>query len=150
LIATASEPLSEDQVKTLWALFTGIDTHWRLGLPVNLLRSRWLDMLEARRAEAPDYTGEYANAASVFAALVQSSGLDAAIAKFYGDTKLKSADEAVTRLGHAKFYVGNDFIRCFMACGGFRGFVKQGRNYAGFMGGSRFREWAPVRTRSKP
>lgn len=144
------EPLSETQVATLWALFTGIDAHWQLDLAVDLLRSRWLDMLEARRAEPPDYTAEYINAAAVFDALVAALGKDAAIAKFYGETKVQNIEEALTRLGHAKFFVGNDFIRCFIACGGFRGFVPKGRNYTGFMGGSRFREWSPVRTGPRP
>lgn len=150
MLTDFTDPLSEAQVATLWALFIGIDTHWQLGFAVDLLRSRWLDMLEARRAEAPDYTAEYINAAAVFDALVTALGKDAAIAKFYGQTKVEKAEEARTRLGHAKFFVGNDFIRCFLACGGFRGFVPKGRNYAGFMGGSRFREWPPVRTGSRP
>jgi len=140
------DPLSEEQVATLWALFTGIDTHWQLGFAVDLLRSRWLDMLEARRSEAPDYTAEYVNAAAVFDALVTALGKDAGIAKFYGQTNVQKTEDALTRLGHAKFFVGNDFIRCFIACGGFRGFVPKARNYTGFMGGSRFREWPPVRT----
>lgn len=139
-------PLSEEQVATLWDLFVGIDAHWQLDLRVDLLRSRWLDMLEARRADPPDYTPEYINAAMVFGALMKTLGKDAAIAKFYGQTNVQKSDDALTRLGHAKFFVGNDFIRCFVACGGFRGFVPKGRNYSGFMGGSRFREWPPVRT----
>ena len=150
LITDFVEPLTEAQVATLWALFVGIDTHWHLDFAVDLLRSRWLDMLEARRVEAPDYTAEYSNAAAVFGALVAALGADAAIAKFYGETKIQKIEEAVTRLGHAKFFVGHDFIRCFMACGGFRGFVPKGRNYSGFMGGSRFREWPPVRTGVQP
>lgn len=143
-------PLSEEQTATLWAMFVGIDTHWGLGFAVDLLRSRWLDMLEARRAEPPDYTAEYINAAAVFDALVTAQGMDKAIAKFYGQTNVQKKGEALTRLAHAKFFVGNDFIRCFLACGGFRGFVPEGRNYAGFMGGSRFREWPPVRTGRPP
>ena len=69
-----------------------------------------------------------------------------AINTLYGKTIVTKAADARTRLGHAKFHVANDFIRCFVATGGFRGFVKNARNYTGFMGGSRFREWAPVRT----
>lgn len=63
MLTEFTDPLSEKQIDTLWSMFVGIDTHWRLGFPVNLLRSRWLDMIEARRAEDPDYTAEYANAA---------------------------------------------------------------------------------------
>lgn len=141
-----SAPLSEGQVAILWDLFTGINNHWDLKYSVGLLRSRWLDMLEARRAELPDYTAEYINAAEVFDAMRQALGKEQAIAIFYGETNVQSKNKATTKLAHAKFYVGNDFIRCFIACGGFRGFVEKARNYAGFMGGSRFREWPPVRT----
>lgn len=144
------EPLSEGQVAILWDLFTGIDVHWKLQYPVDLLRSRWLDMIEACRAESPDHTAEYINAALVFDALVTGLGRAGAIDKFFGQTNVQKIDQAVTRLGHAKFFVGNGFIRCFVACGGFRGFVPKGRNYSGFMGGSRFREWAPVRTGPRP
>ncbi len=150
LLTEFDKPLSEEQIARLWALFAGIDTHWQLKFAVDLLRSRWLDMLEARRAEPPDYTAEYINAATVFEALETALGMDAAIRKFYGQTNVQKNDEALTRLGHAKFFVGNDFIRCFIACGGFRGFVPKGRNYTGFMGGSRFREWPPVRTEAGP
>jgi hypothetical protein len=146
MLTEFTDPLSEKQIDTLWLMFVGIDTHWRLGFPVNLLRSRWLDMIEARRAEDPDYTAEYANAAAVFEAMGGALGGEATIDKFYHQTKILKVEDAVTRLGHAKFFVGNDFIRCFIACGGFRGFVPKARNYTGFMGGSRFREWPPVRT----
>lgn len=150
LLTEFDVPLSEAQVASLWALFVGIDTHWQLGFATDLVRSRWLDMLEARRAEAPDYTAEYINAAAVFDAMAAALGEDAAIAKFYDQTIVEKIDQALTRLTHAKFFVGNDFIRCFIACGGFRGFVPKARNYTGFMGGSRFREWAPVRTVARP
>ena len=78
--------------------------------------------------------------------MVGALGEDAAIDLLFGKTVVTKPEDAKTRLGHAKFYVANDFIRCFVATGGFRGFVAKARNYTGFMGGSRFREWAPVRT----
>jgi hypothetical protein len=150
MLTEFTDPLSGKQIDTLWSMFVAIDTHWRLGFPVNLLRSRWLDMIEARRGEDPDYTAEYDNAVRVFEAMGDVLGREAAIEKFYLQTKIVKVEEALTRLGHAKFFVGNDFIRCFIACGGFRGFVSKARNYTGFMGGSRFREWPPVRTRPRP
>lgn len=139
-------PLTNEQLDTLWSLFRAIGIHWGLDIEVELFRSRWLDMLEARSAGTPDYRGEYINAADVYAALVRKKGEASAIAKVYQDTVVVKAEEAITRLSHAKLYVANDFIRCFIATGGFRGFVPRARNYTGFMGGSRFREWPPVRT----
>ena len=150
MLADYDAPLSEQQVASLWALFAGIDAHWQLGFAIDMVRSRWLDMIEARRSETPDYTAEYINAATAFDALVTAVGKDQAVGKIYGETIVQKPEQALTRLGHAKFFVGNDFIRCFIACGGFRAFVPKGRNYTGFMGGSRFREWPPVRTSGQP
>jgi hypothetical protein len=143
-------PLSNDEIAKLWSLFTAIADHWKLtDLDVGLFRSRWLDMLEARCSGAPDYRGEYVNAVEVSEALVTALGRETAIDTIYGKTVVTTAAQATTRLGHAKFFVINDFIRCFIACGGFRGFVPHARNYSGFMGGSRFREWTSVRTRNR-
>jgi hypothetical protein len=146
MIEPSGEALTEWQVSTLWTMFAAISQYWELDFAVDLLRSRWLDMIEAQSIGAPDYRGEYANAASVFDAMVKTLGEEEAITLLYGKTIVAKPEDAKTRLGHAKFHVANDFIRCFVATGGFRGFVKNARNYTGFMGGSRFREWAPVRT----
>lgn len=142
-------PLSSEQLDTLWTLFRAIGVHWHLDIEVELLRSRWLDMLEARSGDTPDYRGEYMNAVDVYTALIRKLGEPSAIVRVYQDTLVIKHEQATTRLRHAKFYVANDFIRCFIATGGFRGFVPKARNYTGFMGGSRFREWPPVRTGSR-
>lgn len=146
MLSSPDNPLSNEQVDMLWNLFRAIGVHWGLNIEVELLRSRWLDMLEARSGNSPDYRGEYINAADVYAALVEKLGEPSANTKVYQDTLVIKPEQANTRLSHAKFYVANDFIRCFVATGGFRGFVPKARNYTGFMGGSRFREWPPVRT----
>lgn len=146
MLSSPGIPLSNEQLDTLWSMFRAIAVHWDLDIEVELLRSRWLDMLEARSTGEPDYRGEYVNAADVYTALVLKLGEPAAIAKVYQDTVVINPAQAATRLGHAKFYVANDFVRCFVVTGGFRGFVPKARNYTGFMGGSRFREWPPVRT----
>lgn len=149
LLTSMSEPLNQGQRDTLWAMFAAIATHWNLDWNVELARSRWLDMVEARESEEPSYRGEYANAAAVYEALVGALGEPAAIERLYQATIVTKPEQATTRLTHAKFYVANDFLRCFVVTGGFRGFVPEARNYTGFMGGSRFREWPPVRTGAK-
>jgi len=146
MIVPSGDALTEWQMATLWAMFVAIPPHWKLDFPINLLHSRWLDMIEAQSAGNSDYRGEYANAASVYDAMVKALGENEAIELLYGKTIVTKPEDAKTRLGHAKYFVVNDFIRCFVATGGFRGFVPKARNYTGFMGGSRFREWAPVRT----
>ena len=139
-------PLNESQMASLWDIFGAVGTHWKLDVAVNLLRSRWLDLIEAKCTSTPDYRAEYANAVVVYEAMVAQLGEEQAITLLYDKTIIAKPEEATTKLLHAKYYVGNEFIRCFVATGGFRGFVKEARNYTGFMGGSRFREWAPVRT----
>lgn len=147
MLSPPNYPLTGAELETLWTMFAAIAVNWRLDdIEVGLFRSRWLDMLEARSAGTPDYRGEYVNAAKVYDALLAKLGPESAIKKVYADTSVTNPDQATTRLRHAKYFVANDFIRCFVATGGFRGFVPEARNYAGFMGGSRFREWAPVRT----
>lgn len=146
MIEPSGDALTEQQMSTLWSMFVAILAHWKLDFAIDLLRSRWLDMIEAQCAGSPDYRGEYANAASVYDAMIKSLGDAGAIELLYGTTIVTKPEDAKTRLGHAKYFVANDFIRCFVATGGFRGFVPKARNYTGFMGGSRFREWAPVRT----
>ena len=115
----------------------------------SLLRSRWLDMLEARSSGAPDYRGEYVNAGCVFAALKKKpGGEDNAITMIYRDTKVTEENQATTRLAHAKHYVANDFIRCFVVTGGFRGFVEGCGKLRGIHGGLALPRMAPRWTRN--
>lgn len=146
MLTSPLAPLTEKQIASLWNIFRAIPVHWQIEFDVVLIRSRWLDMLEARCSGAPNFLPEYSNAAQVHDALIGKLGEAAAIARIFGATTITDSNQALTRIAHAKFYVVNDFIRCFIASGGFRAFVPKARNHAGFMGGSRFREWPPVRT----
>lgn len=138
--------LSEEEMDSLWSLFSAIASYWKDDFAIHLLRSRWRDMVEAYSDGDPSYLAEYRNAAGTYSSLISEFGAEGAMRKFYGETVITKSDEALTRLLHAKFYVGNQFIGCFLAAGGFRAFIPKARNYQGFMGGSRFREWPPVRT----
>jgi hypothetical protein len=146
MLASPLAPLTPEQIESLWEIFCAIPDHWGIKYDVILIRSRWLDMLEARCSGEPNYLPEYAHASQVFDALFAKLGdKKQAAFRIYG-TLVTDRVQADTRMKHAKFYVVNDFIRCFIASGGFRAFVANARNHAGFMGGSRFREWPPVRT----
>ena len=149
MLMALDQPLSGAEVDLLWSMFRSIAIHWETKIDAELMRSRWLDMLEARSSGRSDFRGEYSNAASVWKAMLDKLEEPGARTKLYGDTVVTNVDQATTRLAHVKFYVANDFIRCFVATGGFRGFVPKARNYTGFMGGSRFREWPPIRTGSR-
>jgi len=141
----APRPLTSAEVESLWHLFSAIPTHWSVPFNPNLLRSRWNDMLEARSGPPVDRRSAFINAAAVFEALRQAQAVDP-LKLVFVDTIITKELPGLTRLQHAKLFVVNDFIRCFVAMGGFRAFVPEGRNYGAFLGGSRFREWAPVRT----
>jgi len=146
MLAAGDQPLSGEEVDVLWSLFSAIATHWQVEkIDPELMRSRWLDMLGARSSGQVDFRGEYRHAAEVWKLMVDKLTEPVAITKLFADTVVTKEDQAKSRIAHVKFYVANDFIRCFVAKGGFRGFVENARNYTGFMGGSRFGEWAPVR-----
>lgn len=140
-----ARPLSTTEIDTLWRLFAAIPKQWDVVFNVDLLRSRWNDMIEARSGPPIDKREAYINAAAVFAAL-ESSRTDDCLQLIFVDTVISTAKQNMTRLEHAKLFVVNEFIRCFVTMGGFHAFVREGRNYAAFLGGSRFRDWPPVRT----
>lgn len=147
MLPEGDQPLSNEELDVLWSIFGAIATHWKAEkIDPELMRSRWLDMLEARCSGEENFRGEYRHAVEVWKAMVDKLTEPSAITKLYADTVVVMEDQAKTRIAHVKFYVANDFIRCFVAKGGFRAFVEKARNHSGFMGGSRFREWPPVRT----
>jgi len=137
-------PLKEEELGLLWDLFCAIPTHWGLTFNTQLLRSRWNDMIAVRSSGPPDRRHAFVDAAAVFKALRNQQPEHLKL--IFSDTVVRESKDGMTRLEHAKLFVINDFLRCFVAMGGFRAFVPEGRNYTGFLGGSRFREWAPVRT----
>lgn len=155
MLPASEQPLTNDQLKTLWSVFEGIAEYWELKLNFNfeLVHRRWLDMIQARCSGDPDYSGEYVNAVNVCKALEKQLNRDAALVKIYKETIMTDhfeegtrIKEGSTRIQHAKHFVINDFIRCFIINGGYRGFVPGALNYTGYMGGSRYQEWDPVRT----
>jgi hypothetical protein len=147
MLTAGDQPLSREEVDALWSMFRAISVHWQMEkIDPELMRSRWLDMLEARCSGQVDFRGEYRHAAEVWKLMVDKLTEPIAVTKLFTETVVTKEDQAKSRIAHVKFYVANDFIRCFVAKGGFRGFVEKARNHTGFMGGSRFREWPPVRT----
>jgi hypothetical protein len=138
--------LTDGEVAALWLLFEGIDSAWSLGGIAPTLKTQWVDMLHARASSGAELSGEYVNAAAVIAELKESAALDWKDLVFF-KTLIAKPEEAKTRLQHAKYHVVNDFIRCFILLGGFKFFG--GRNYRGYMGGSRFGDTPPVRIGSR-
>lgn len=134
--------LTEAETDTLWRVFVKIESVWKFKPMAESFHSQWVDMVKARMANVPSYRGEYINAAAVIAEL-ETMEIGSWEELLFFTTVVTEAAKAKSRLEHTKFYVVNDFIRCFVLLGGFTDFG--GRNYTGFMGGSRFADGAPVR-----
>ena len=132
--------LTPSEIESLWILFEAIQDVWSLNKIAPTLKTKWLDLLVARGKAQPSYRAEFINAAAV-AEEIRTS-LDWQDLLFF-QTIVTDGGNVQTRLQHAKFFVVNDFLRCFILSGGFESFG--GRNYPGFMGGSRFASAPPVR-----
>lgn len=66
------------------------------------------------------------------------------------ESNISHKDPPTTRLAHCKVYVVNEFIRMQMVAGAFKAWGskfggKRGKNYKGYLGGSRYNESSKVR-----
>ncbi len=152
LIRSEGQEMTVLERETLWELFQAIGTHWSDLHPraadSSTLRSSWLEFLDAKTNHDPSYTAEYANAVMVINELksIYPHELEAYGMLFF-EHGLPDGPP-MTRLAHAKTYVVNEFIRVNVVASGFRSFGRpdnNGRNYKGFLGGSRFNLRARVR-----
>ncbi|MEQ1711741.1 MAG: hypothetical protein ABL908_10100 [Hyphomicrobium sp.] len=135
--------LTDAEKATLLRLFGRIAQHWKFKISPTQIEPFARDLIEARSVSIPSYRPEYLNAAMLYQAMEAEAALDKDKVIFT-DTIVEDGSAATTRLQHMKWYVVNEFITCFVALGGFKDFG--GRNYKGFMGGSRFGDTPPVRT----
>ncbi len=142
LVATPGE-LTPEMLSALWRVFSAVDTTWGLGGIAPALRSQWQELLVSRIEAQPSYFGEFENAVLVVDELV-SEFPDRWSEFLFFETVVVDETRVSTRLQHAKYFVFNDFLRAFVMLGGFASFG--GKNYTGYMGGSRFRDVPPVRT----
>jgi len=153
LIYSEPRALAASEIDALWEIFTAINRAWSLFhtrdpahpvLDASNLRSTWLEFvrLRAESTSQPSYVGEYENAIRVVAAL-RAEGDGDPFERLFFDRDLvgasPNAHEAApmsTRAAHAKDYVVDEFISVMVIASGFKEFG--GRNYNGFLGGSRF------------
>lgn len=131
------QQLTAREMAALWRMFQAIGQTWRDSAfdSVNI-HSGWVEFVHAKTTVAPSYTGEYSNAVSCVAELVEMYGEAAAFHKLFLDSGIDSKAPPVTRLAHAKVYVIDEFIRVQVSQEGFKSW--RGSNYKGFVGGSRF------------
>lgn len=74
------------------------------------LKSSWLDLIKAKTACAPNYTGEYTNAVYVVQELIDMYGEADAFTKLFLSNDIPPGPPT-TRLAHAKRYVIDEFIK---------------------------------------
>jgi hypothetical protein len=143
LLLSQPGELGPEQIERLWEIFVAIARQW--GQPANdpmLQRSQWLEFVELRARQAPSYLEEYRNAVRVLDDWKARLG-DQALPTILRESGVKSEDAVTTPLAHLKRYVVDEFIRVWLATGGFRTYGAG--NYNGYVSGSRFAVRPPYR-----
>jgi hypothetical protein len=132
------QQLTAHEMDVLWRLFQEIGRTWKDTRTDSVnISSDWREFIHAKTSVAPSYTGEYSNAVSCISELIQMYGEEDAFDKLLlKHGMLDPKAPPLTRFAHLKVYVVNEFIRVQVAKEGFKSW--QGRNYKGFIGGSRF------------
>jgi len=136
--------LAPAEIDRLWKVVVAIAEHW--GEPDDdplLCRSQWLEFVHVRTSREPSYLAEYRSAIGVLDHLKAERG-ERAFEWLLFESGLKPGDPPMTALGHLKKYVVDEFIRVWLAAGGFRSYGAG--NYNGYVGGSRFAVRPPYRT----
>ncbi len=145
LIQSENQLLTSSQKDLLWELFEHIGVVWQnLEYGSSNLKSSWLEMIAAKSNVAPSYTGEYINACYVLHELLDLNGNDSDTYRKLFLTYKPSAGPPSTRLEHMKTYVINEFIYMQVMASGFKHFG--GKNYHGYVKGSRYSRQDLVRT----
>lgn len=151
--------LTQSEIDGLWAIFAKINSNWELFhtrdekhlVPDALnLHSTWLEFVRLRAQplhypeymrQLPSYVGEYENALTVVDALRRqnpdSDPLERLL-RYEGHPNGAKSVPVNSRFRHARKYVVEEFMTVMIIAGGFKEFG--GRNYNGFIGGSRFNE----------
>jgi hypothetical protein len=140
------QQLAAREMDALWRLFQEIGRTWNKPPSASVdtkshsinISSDWREFIQAKTSTPPSYTGEYSNAVSCVAELIRMYGEADAYSKLLLNVDLPPDPKTppVTRIAHCKTYVVNEFIRVQVVKEGFK--FWQGRNYNGFVGGSRF------------
>lgn len=137
------ELLSPEESDELWELFKAIHVIWGndKSCRVEDMASRWREFIELKISGSPSYLNRYTEACELIPELRATHG-DDLYAYLLVDGELhRKSDPGLVCL---KRYVIDEFIRVYVSSGGFRSFG--GKNYTGFISGSRFRSQRPYRT----
>jgi hypothetical protein len=149
LIPGEGQTLTHYERDGLWRLFVYIGRCWNnVGKDSMGLKSSWLEFIAAKTETPPSYTAEYSNAVLVIDELIVRYGEPDAFDRLFFQNGIPSGPP-LTKLAHTKKYVVDEFIRVQIVASGFRGYggrKNSGKNYNGFVRGSRY-NWTE-RTRS--
>ena len=104
------------------------------------MASRWREFIQVKVCQNPSYIDQYHNACEVLDELEDIHGDE-----MYEFLFIKGQFHRLTEKPTADFkrFAVDEFIRVYVNSGGFRSFG--GRNYTGFVSGSRFRSQRPYR-----
>ena len=150
LIPVEAQVMTERERDVLWEMFVAIGVCWEnVFEPTpghfnsSNLRSTWLEFIQAKTTQEPSYVGEYSNAATVLEELIEIYGKEDAYERLFLRNGIPDGVPR-TRIAHAKRYVVDEFIRVQVTASGFKAFG--GRNYKGYLGGSRYTIGGQVRS----
>jgi hypothetical protein len=135
--------LRPEQIERLWEVFVAISKTW--GDPATeplSQRSQWLEFLHVRTRQDPSYLEEYRQGIQVLEEWKTVHGAGA-MTKLLTESGIKSTDPPTSPIAHVKKYVVDEFIRVWLATGGFRNYGAG--NYNGYISGSRFAVRPPYR-----
>lgn len=134
--------LSSGQMKELWGLFHAIHLTWGSdAYRAEDMASQWREFIQLKVDGMPSYIEHYKSACEQLCELRQTHGERLYQFVFFDGELHRDADP---RLAAFKRFVVDEFIRVYVSLGGFRSFG--GKNYTGFVAGSRYRSQRPYRS----
>lgn len=133
LLPSNPEPLRRSEIEDLWRIVDAIHRTW--GDPETdplHFRSQWHEFVTTRAEQEPSYLEEYRSGLQVLLEFGTSHPDDIWTIVFFqhGGPGLE------TRFGHLRKFVIEEFIRVWLAAGGFKSYGAG--NYNGYVSGSRF------------
>lgn len=148
----AGQSLTPYEKVRLWEVFQAIGIAWEDLHPNKTdssnLKSSWLDFINAKTESEPSYVAEYSNAVSCIDELEDKYGTEDAYHLLFFKNKIPSGPP-LTKLAHFKKFVIDEFIRVNIVASGFKSFGgpdNHGKNYKGYLGGSRYNLRARVKS----
>lgn len=137
-----SQTLADDEMEELWKLFREIHEAWgSVASRPDDMASQWQEFIQLKVSESPSYLEQYRHACELLSELRQTHG-DRLYQYLFFDGELHRHRDS--RLASLKRYVIDEFIRVYVSSSGFRSFG--GKNYTGFVSGSRYRSQRPYRS----